>query len=137
MAVSGADLLDTNGGDLRLSFFPGKTGTQVEALLDAYVADGLARSASLEADEDAQDRAVTAWGYVRAYRAILARMAAEDAASNTLNDQGSSTITESQFAAIQALLAEALKEFEELVPPTVQGDLTQRASRSITNVSTW
>lgn len=136
MAVSGADLLDANGGDLRASYFPGKTPGQVEALLDEYVADGLTRAAGIT-DETQQDRAVTLWGYIRAYKAILLRMAAEDAASNTLNDQGSSTVTDSQFAAIQFLLAEAQKEFDVLVPPTVQGDLTLRITRSINNVSTW
>jgi hypothetical protein len=135
MTISGADLLEVNGGELLVAFWPSLNQSEVEALLDAYVAEGTIKTATLT-DDTARDLAIASWGYVRAYRAILARLAVEMPAQESLVDEGSATITGDQFRTLENLLAGHQATFDTLVPPITTGSLPN-VSRAVNQITVW
>jgi hypothetical protein len=84
-------------GDLSLAYFPGKPQEDVDALLGAYIADGVARlPAAIAADPVAASLAVTAWSYHRAYRNIALRLS-RDPSTVRVEGEFQTTITAEQI----------------------------------------
>lgn len=140
MTIAGEDLLQANGGDLTPDLFPGKTGGQIEELLDGYVADGYKLADQAGLTEAAQrDTAAYHWGHVRGFGAWLQDAAVAQPASVAFAGQFSVSTTGDQFTAITRLRAEHLAAFRVLVPEDAGVDAggPPGESRSTSLTFTW
>lgn len=113
--ITATDLLEPIG-DLALAYFPGKPQADVEALLGAYIADGVAR---LPAEVSAlgaptTDLAVTAWSYYRAYRNITMRLS-RDPATVHIEGEVATTITGEQIRTFKDETARWLADWSTLI----------------------
>jgi len=107
MAITGASLLQTNGGEIENDFFPSETLAQLTDRLNRYVVEGYSKAPTLDA-------AVKAWAYYRTYMAIYLRMSAQP--TNTeLVDQSRVGWDKEQALRFYDLAQEKLAEFDALI----------------------
>lgn len=94
--ITAEDLQQPKGDVDPAVWFPGKTPEDVATLLDAYIADGVARLPDALTDDAAQSAAVTAYAMGRAARNVEMRLSAGPA-SFRLDSEGSQTIIGEQI----------------------------------------
>lgn len=125
MSVTHDDLLEPIG-DLVPELFPGKDSAAINALLDAFIADGVARTPTT-LSSGSQDLAVTAWSYGRAYRNVLSRMS-RTPASFSLTNEGSQTVLGEQIRTFKDLAKRWESEFDTIIGDAPTPDETPTAS---------
>lgn len=117
MAVAPADLTAPKGA-VQPSFFPDDDAAALAARLQLWITEGTERAEDI-ADIDAHDRAVAAWAYYRAFRAVYLRKS-DEPSTVELRDQGSrqNLITQIQNFRDEAEAYRA--EFEALLAAAAQ-----------------
>jgi hypothetical protein len=102
------------------SMFPGESEEDLNARLDAYIDEGMARTTTLAAET--RDSAVSAWVYHRAFLAVWIELSGNPA-SAAQADQGSTLYTQYQIQNFKDLSDQFLRQFEGYVTSGVPTNL--------------
>lgn len=107
MAITGASLLQENGGELSRATFPEFSAAALDTQLDVWAASGndFAVSAGLSSPED--DLAASCYAYYLAYLSVFQRLAATPQ-TTSLEGQGTVTLGSSQADRFKKLADEKL-----------------------------
>lgn len=117
MAVAPADLTAPKGA-VQSSFFPDDDAAALSARLQLWITEGTERAEDIS-DAEANDRAVAAWAYYRAFTEFADRISAAPKTVE-LRDQGSRTYGDPQFEYWQKRAQGYLAEFERLLVEAAQ-----------------
>lgn len=135
MAVVPADLI-APAGDIESSFFPNDDSSALTVRLQGYIDDGAARAGTANVVAGEVDRAVTAWSYYRAYRAIWLRLS-EAPSSVSLTDQGSRARTDQQREAFKLMADQAFATWNEFLPNPGPGPGVRIAAGAVPTRFSW
>lgn len=112
MPVAVADVKSPKGL-IESAMFPDENTVALDVRLTAYIDEGESRATPI-ADADANDDAVKAWTYWRAFTAVFIRLSASPS-SATLNDQASASYLLTQIQHFRDMAAEQRGIFDALL----------------------